>query len=363
MGSSSGGGASGTSDYPAYVKRIHGNWLADVDYTETTPAHIITDGYSMVELMNTAFLADTPYTDADRVSQAVAYDPDTYLTAVQTQFDAFETAAEAISESTDWATYIDAVIAKLDDGTTFPTNTFIANLATAMSNAVTAINTTIASAPITAVVDGYETSQIARFKRSTARFSASLAEVNAVQTTSFGMGLALMESEFNNDVNKFEADLKLQTFKDLLVPSITYHLEAEMRRAGIRDQYISVCVGAITDLLKVKMASLSGTVSTLAEINRIAIVAKKEENDYNLSLDIKESLWDIELYKHGANLLASAVGGVVSTGENKEPSALQSGLSGGFSGGSIGASVGGAPGAGIGFGIGFSLSYIAEALN
>jgi len=338
-----GGSAAGTVEYPTYIKEIQGDWLASSD-PSVVGRISITSGYTMVDLLNTAFAANTPYYGE------TAYNPDSYLSPVQTQFTTFKTKAEALSEQTDWGDFVDTIVAKADASGTFSTVDILDSLSTAVSDALSAISTALSSQPITDAVDGYESEQTPRFMRSVSRFTASLAEVNAVQTTSFGMGLALMESEFNNDVNKFEADLKMETFKDILIPSIQAHVQAELAKRGYRDAFIAQSVQSISQLLNMRVSSLNSAASLLAEINRMAVVAKKEENDMNIELDVRDALWDLELYQHGSNLMAAAPGGVGSSAK-QNLSTAQSALSGALAGASVGVALGGwgaAAGAAVG---------------
>lgn len=339
-----GGSAAGTVEYPTYIKDIQGDWLASSD-PDGVGRISITSGYTMVDLLNTALVANTPY------NGETAYNPDSYLAPIQTQFTTFKTKAEALSEQTDWESFVDTVVAKANASGTFSTVDILDSLSTAVSDALSAISTALSSQPITDAVDGYESEQTPRFMRSVSRFTASLAEVNAVQTTSFGMGLALMESEFNNDVNKFEANLKMETFKDILVPSIQAHVQAEFAKRGYKDAFISQSVQAISQLLKTRVTSLQTAASLLAEINRISVVAKKEENDMNIELDVRDALWDLELYQHGANLMAAAPGGVGSSAKQSLTTG-QSMLGGALSGASVGAEVAGPWGAVAGAAVG-----------
>lgn len=318
-----GGSVAGTIDYPAYIKEIHSDWLANTNPSGTDHETIAVGG-DITSLINTGLAADSPYTYVSRPSSAIAYDPDTYLTAIQTQYNSFETEAESLNESTNWGAYMNTVINKLDNGTTFPNVDILGGLSNAVSDAITAANIALASAPITNIVNGYENEQLIRFKRSVSRFSASMAEVNAVQTTSFAMGLALMESEFNNDVNRFEAQLKFETYRNILHDSVASHVQAELVRSGVRDNMISGAVKDITNLLNIRVNSLKDASILLNEINKAAIIAKKEEQDFNLELDVREATWDLELFQMGGNIMASAPGGIGSSAKQSPSQAAAS---------------------------------------
>jgi hypothetical protein len=83
----------------------------------------------------------------------------------------------------------------------------------------------------------------------------------------------------------------------------------------------------------------------VTEVNRIKIVAKKEQNDMNVKIDEQDALWNLEVFQYGGNLLAAIGGG---TNTPKTPSLAQSMIGGALSGAAAGAMVGGGFGAAIG---------------
>jgi hypothetical protein len=100
-----------------------------------------------------------------------------------------------------------------------------------------------------------------------------------------------------------------------------------------------------------------------AELNRLKIVAKKEQTDRDIELDVEDALWDIKTFQYGANLLASISGASVQ--QDQKPSAAASAIGGALSGAAIGAGIGSAvPGVGtaIGAGIGAVLGGLAGLL-
>ena len=76
------------------------------------------------------------------------------------------------------------------------------------------------------------------------------------------------------------------------------------------------------------------------EGKRIKIVAKKEEAGVNLEIDEAAATWDLEVFQHGANLLASIGGGTMIPGEKKGKSQASSAIGGALAGAAAGAMVG-----------------------
>ena len=108
----------------------------------------------------------------------------------------------------------------------------------------------------------------------------------------------------------------------------------------------------MTDLRKAKDSLLTNLAQLRAEIQRLTIIAKKEQTDRQLDIDDSEGRWDIEAMVYPTNLLGAAQGGVAYI--PKGPTATQSALSGAIGGASIGAGFG-PIGAGIGAIAGFGL--------
>lgn len=343
-GGGGGGGASGTVDFPTYLKEVHADLLAD---GEPDGSGLTTINTSLVAVMNTALgVSGNPYTDASRPSGATAYNPATDLAAVMAEFSEYDTAVDALTDSATWGTFVDSVVAKIAASGTFPTPTFLNSLSSAISGILTAATTALASTPISDAVDAYEAEELSNFQRSVGRWAAGMADINAVQSSSFIIGLALREQDFENKVERFRREMKLETFKTIVLEGIKGHIDAAMRQQGIKDQMVLAGTAQVVDLLKHKLDNLRSAASVLAEIKRLAIVAEHEETNLNIELDAKEATWDLEVFGYAANLLASGSGGTSGTG--KAPlSTGQSVMGGALAGASIGASFG-PVGAGIG---------------
>jgi hypothetical protein len=99
------------------------------------------------------------------------------------------------------------------------------------------------------------------------------------------------------------------------------------------------------------------------EANRIKIVAKKEEAGVNLEIDESAATWDLEIFQHGANLLASIGGGTMIPNEKKKStfsSALGGAMMGAAAGGymAAGTAMGGPVGAVLGGVLGAASSLL-----
>jgi len=255
-----GGGGSGAVSYPAYMQTVHNDWL------DNSGADTITS--SITDVMNSA-LGSSPWTTQ------VAYDPDADITEMVNSVDGLQTLVDLLSSGTTLDTLISSVLddSRIDDS-----------------------------------VDEYAADLDARLTSEVIpRFERGMQDINAVVSSAFVIGRALIEENQNRQVAKYSADLHMKAFSDDAIKLISLKLEYQ------------------------RMAT-----ATLVETYRMKIVAKKEENEVAMSIDEKDALWDLEVFQYGANLLAGIGGG---TSDTRKPSVLQSAIGGALSGAAAGAMI------------------------
>lgn len=80
----------------------------------------------------------------------------------------------------------------------------------ALVAAKNAVDDTIVSEAVTA----FRTEALKTHLRAVNNFTGPMADVNAVNSSAFIFGMAMMESDFTSDVSKFQSDLRLQLFRD-----------------------------------------------------------------------------------------------------------------------------------------------------
>ena len=260
-----GGGGSGKVDYPDYMKTIHGDWL------DNSGADTITS--SITDVMNAA-LGSSPWTTQS------AYDPDNDIVEIVGAPDDIQTLVNLLSSGT-----------SLDD----------------------IITNVLSDSRIDDAVDEYAADLDARLTSEILpRFEAGMRDINAVVSSAFAIGRAIIEENQDRQVAKYSADLHMKAFSDDAIKVIGLKLEYQ------------------------RIAS-----AMLMEAYRMKIVAKKEENEVNMKIDEEDALWDLSIFQYGSNLLASIGGGVASP-DTKRPSALQSAIGGALSGAAAGAMIAGA---------------------
>ena len=208
----------------------------------------------------------------------VAYDPDTPIAAMSAAVVDLDTLVALLSSGTGLDTLVSEVLDedRLDDAV----DEFSADLAARL---------TVEVLP---------------------RFEAGMRDINAVTSAAFAIGRAVIEEGQTREVSKFSAGLHLKAFGDDALRLIALKLEYQ--------KFLS---------------------SMDIEVNRMKIVAKKEESDTNLKISESDALWDLELFQYGSNVLAS-IGGGVANSKVKGPSTASSVIGGALSGVAAGAMVG-----------------------
>lgn len=279
--SSGGGGSSGKVDFPAYMKEIHEDWLAQSGDTIDS---------SMTDIMNVALAAD-PW------DCAVAYDPTTPVSEITAAADYFFNVIDLLNCGSDLCSIMANVLS--DDRVTDSVNAFTNDLDVQMN------------------------------KTTTSRYKAGMRTINAVYSSAFVAGLAFIEAQKSREVAKFTAALRIQ-------------------------QHSADALKVIELFIHYQKAAAD----SLIEANRIKIVAMKEHRDKQLEIDVADSLWELEVFQHGANLLGSIGGGTAIPGARSRPSSVQSAIGGGLSGMAMAGAMGAGPVGMIGgaaLGIGASL--------
>jgi len=87
------------------------------------------------------------------------------------------------------------------------------SIADIVTNSITLADANIADSVIDDLLTAFETSGDAAFLRGVGRFASGMSEIGAVNSSAFLLGLSIMESDRQNDLNKFRAEVKLRVFE------------------------------------------------------------------------------------------------------------------------------------------------------
>ena len=305
---SSGGGASGKVSHSAYLETCHNDWLDDtgVDTIEK----------SITEVMDSA-IGSSPWTGLS------AYNPDAAIAEYEAGIKAFAVLLAGLSDTADW-------------------NAFYANAALVLDGAGDAN----IAADVAAYADILDDDIAARVLP---RFRRGMQDINAVVSSAFPIGEAIIEAFQARDVAKYAATLR-SSLSDKRLQVVEQMMNMMARRIGWNEVYAKI----------------------LIEAKRIKIVAKKEQTDQDATIDDADAKWDLEVFAYGGNLMAAIGGGTAIPNmakKNVGMSTIGGGISGAAAGASIGSSVtagtaygssGGPWGAAIGAVVGLAAGYLGS---
>lgn len=311
-----GGGSSGKVGYPEYLQGAHDDWLSHDEVDGITS--------SMTDITNSA-LGSSPYTGAS------VFDPDTDITAMLAKIASTEAVVNALDEDVDWAAYL--VVAQ----------------AAAWETPAPAAAAEIA-ADVTAFGNELDTQLAATVFP---RFEAGMRDINAVVSSAFVIGRALIEEQRNLEVAKYQSGLRTQA----------YLQRDNILADGVKDRNKLATIGASQMLTsQVQRVQFQVAVTnSLVETRRIKIVAKMEQADGDLDIDVKDATWDLSVFQYGANLMAAPGGGTGVPGDHR-PGKTQSTIGGAMAGAAVGATYTGTPqGAVVGAVIGGVAGYLSAS--
>lgn len=298
---SSGGGSSGAVSHSPYLEAAHADWLnsTGIDKIEK----------SITEVMDSA-LGSSPWTGL------AAYNPDADILSYENTLTAFQAILAGLSETTDWATLYAQAGTTLDG----PGETALLADAAAFASIID---------------DNINTVTLPRFRR-------GMQDINAVVSSAFVIGEAVIEGFRDRDVAKYLSTLRM-SMKDRKMQATEMMIQMMARRMAWQESYVKMVV----------------------ESKRIKLVAKKEQIDQDAIIDEHDAKWDLEVFQSGANVMAASAGGTSTTGikgTSKTASVLGGAMMGAAGGAMVGAevgSIGGPHGAAIGAVLGAAVAMLS----
>jgi len=303
-----GGGPSGSVSFPDYMEKIHVQWLTGGTVTDPDPA-LARDMEASMQLLFTQFGGNPYENEGAYSSSGDAGIMQAEHTRVQVLMDAIngpERTADADPSINDfWELYMDISKDVVEDNVVNETE---------ITNAITA----------------FRDKQDPNRRLAIASFSGGMADMNAVHSSQYILGLALIETEFEKGVDSFSSDIRI-------------------RLKESKQQLILHGVQQLIAMLEVKVRAQLEIANMQFHVSEQTIITKSEEINRDLEINVKESLWDVSIHQHGGNLLASINGSANPI--TNQPSTVQSMLGGAARGAAAGGQFG-LPGAAIGAGVG-----------
>lgn len=304
-----GGGPAGKIGFAAYVEAVHTGMLGTGVgvYNGTTLSTImkaLIDG------------AGSPY-DGE-----VPYNPDNDISSNQSRYNTYNTGVTGLNHQADWQAVVGTARSKLDESATYPKIDLVSNdIATnAIANAIALATSIIAGSAISDQVTAYENKVVPRFLRSVNRFASGLADIGAVNSSAFIIGMALLESDVNADVNKYDADLSGQVFNAIAVEGTKTVLQTAATQRQHRNIQLAEASTLMMEALNRKIASGAQATALQLALSQDKVQSKLQQNLRQVELDVLDSQWDLEVMAKGGQILGAPGSGTYipskpSTGE------------------------------------------------
>jgi len=388
----SGGGAThggASTDMVAHLKDSHSLMMLGLDSAgsswldsgELNLDNDYVDAPSVLRYIYEKGITDAGGNPFDGVS---AYDPEDDLEEMQEELDDFITSVGTVDPDSDvesWLATADAAAA--GDLDTLDVDSAISTIiASARINASQVVAEAVASAGTSGydqVIERARAGFEARAKRdhlnSISQFTGPMADVNAVNTSAFVIGMAKLERDLADRLAQFETEFILpinregitafiEAFRVVAQQHLAVKAQVHLAQQQNKANYILNATNLIATQLRAKLQAEQSLVELQKSVSSAKIVAGVDEEQQNLDVDVKGQQWDLELFQQGANILSAVSGSVVPTAAR--PSRISSGLSGALGGASaMDAAASIIPGVGtaVGAGVGGAVGLVAGLLE
>lgn len=254
MVSSGGSHGSGEVIYPDFIK-----WMAEDSFTGGNAA-----GGTAVDGLTKWIAAhedDNPYEDVS------AYDPTQALGRMAMAVINFSDYVEDIDHIDNYSSILSEAEARADDS-----------------------DSVVSDAAVSEAVSQYSARQRKQYNLAVARFEAGMADINAVQSSSFVLGRQIFEDEFTRNVADFNAQLTVEGMK-------------------MKQQYVEKAAGEMFRFILGLVDARKAMYATESEYARTKIMSERDQSDRDVMLNHKERHWPLELYQYLANQFAAIGGG------------------------------------------------------
>lgn len=269
-GSSGGGSSSGKTDWPKELKRSNHVMLHGTRARDKFPA--VDANKSMMRAILNAW-DNNPY-----IGMTV-FDPESLLNKVQDRFDTYIQTVDDIE--------LNAI---RNDAITQATTEWDNNLAdtTTQESAVSEFRNKVKS----------------QRNKDLSAFTAPFGDISEVATSQMVIGSALIFNEHERQVTEFTKQL-------------------ELNNQNKRQDYVRDAINLMINS-NFNITQMHGSAAGLqAEVVKLHVGSMAESKEQNNELDVDSAAWELDIYQHGANLLASVSGGTV--GKSKSTTGKQGG--------------------------------------
>ncbi len=294
-------------------------------------------------------ITNNPYQAGGLSGARVAYDPSFYIDGMFASLNAFVATLvdfhQSGIEATDMANHASLIDSSLDNWSTQTLwESFIDGAKTKLDSAV--LDTTAISSYASDIGGILQTETDIEL----GKFYGGMRDINAVQSSTFVIGAAIIQAAQTKAIAKITGDLTAEAWRARnlgIIETGKLGLEVNLKTLTLRGELLKSVTDIYTKGVEFKRLVTHDVVDSL----RLAIVAKKEQYDKQIEIDHSYATWRYEVQQYLTNLLAAGHGGG-GTVAGAKPSQAQSALGGALAGAGTGAMIGNAiaPGAGAAWG-------------
>ncbi len=432
MACGGGGGSAGEVGFATYVENTHKEWLGIAQVGDTAPTMGDNDVVSIMKsLFSTPFVTTpNPYTNVS------AYDPAGVPGGIGGFMEEVLTTARKVSgatgyldtnidhgdrpsvSETEWNSMLfyaqNAIdnpnISKAAENITSLVSSIVTvaitkataaalqsvtdsktNIDTIISGAIDKALEVINSQPVKDSIAVFSDSLQEEVNLTKARFSAGMAEINAVMSSAFIFGNSNIENAKVKAIERFTTDLvnrlynqvilsyissainltvtETQTFNNLFNSNLRGQVPFTMQARQTRDTRVDSHTQLLSNML---FANISNELVLPQMYNQVfgtSMIALSERDKEDVRINAEDKLWDLKVYNAGANILGgmnTGGGTLIPEGTSQTASTISGALSGAITGAAIGGIKGaeggaifGPAGSAIGAGIGLLLGGVA----
>lgn len=306
------GGVSGGVSWPQWHSEIQMQWLiGQQDLNNPNPA---LPSNKSVEAYLSSLLDTNPFT----AYTTNVPDASVYISPGETAVDAFENERKAFDPMGEWTSDFNAAKSAID--------------------AALSADTTIRD-----IVDKFRQSQGLRFAAQVAKFAGSLADVGAVHSSQFVMGLALLVAEDAAEASRLEAEMRRNAYNTAVSAAVQVATQMQSSR-----------------LTKLQMSGAYAEAKT--DIGFKRFTAEMDEYEKSVEISYRQTNWPFEVHRQAFEMLASAATGL-GRGGPAPISQTQRAIGQAMAGAAIGAKVGTAVAPGVGSVVGAGIGAVVGAVT
>jgi len=206
---------------------------------------------------------------------------------------------------------------------------------------------------LSAAATAFRTRAEARHDASEALLETRLADAGAANSSAYAFALAGMLSDFEDQVNAYDAERSLgvmtaamQSYVEVFLNVVKADLVSHAEERRLHAQHTLEGTRLLLSALSDEATQYHNVFEAQKEAAAVGIGAKSEEYQANLEIDTREVLWDPELFARMGNLVSNWSGGAIplTQGPSRTQTAVAGAMMGAAGGAKLGASIGAAGG-------------------